>query len=238
MSWHRVILYVGIMIGVFLSASYLTVSVLLKTGETVICPDIRGKSVEDARQLVESRGLSLAVMKHERRNDVPYNHITVQKPEANISTRKGRTVLVIASEGPELIQIPVFLGQSAERVEEKLKEIHIEIEKTIYVPSQKTGKVVSQIPKGGEEILEGKGIILFVGAEQNSFYVMPDVKTLGLSDLAAEMDKKKIKHKITQDRGEIGSHSRMIMQTTIPPRSVFKGSDEIEIKVVPGGPNE
>ncbi len=238
MKWHRVVLYSGIMVLVFSLSSYLTISFLLKTGETVICPDIRGKNLDDAKQLVDSRGLSLAVMKYEKRNDVPYNHITVQKPEANISTRKGRTVLVIVSEGPELIQVPVFIGQLIENVELKLKEMHIEIEKLVYVPGLKKGKVVAQIPKGGEEILEGKGITLFVDSGQKSFYVMPDMKAMDPSELSAEMDKKKIKHRVFHARGESTSPSKLTIQTSVPPKTIFKGDDEIEIKMMTGGSYE
>ena len=74
---------------VFGLSTYFTISLLLKFQQTTICPDIRGKTVEDARDLVRNKGLNLVVLRYERRNDVPYNHITVQKPDANISTKKG-----------------------------------------------------------------------------------------------------------------------------------------------------
>jgi beta-lactam-binding protein with PASTA domain len=235
MSWFRGFFYFLAFIVVFILTGYLTVSVLLKTGGTVICPDVRGKNVDDAKQIVQSRGLSLAVVKYERRNDVPYNHITVQKPEANISTRKGRVVLVIVSEGPELIRVPVLTGQPADNIGEKLKGVNATIEKTVYVPSQKVGKVIAQIPKGGEDMLEGKGITLFVGTEQKIFYVMPDVKTLDLSDLSNEMDRKGIKHKITYERNEFGLRLKPLIETSVPFKTIFKADDEIEIKVITGG---
>jgi beta-lactam-binding protein with PASTA domain len=72
---------------VFGLSTYFTISLLLKFQQTTVCPDIRGKTVEDAREIVRNKGLTLAVLRYERRNDVPYNHITVQKPDANISTK-------------------------------------------------------------------------------------------------------------------------------------------------------
>jgi eukaryotic-like serine/threonine-protein kinase len=235
MNWLKGFLYFVVFIAVFLISGYFTVSVLLKTGGTVICPDVRGKNVDVAKQLVQSKGLSLAVVKYERRNDVPYNHITVQKPEANISTRKGRVVLVMVSEGPELIRVPVLTGQTVDNVGEILKGIKAEIEKTIYVPSQKAGKVIAQIPKGGEDMLEGKGITLFIGTEQKMLYVMPDLKALDLSEISNEMDKKGIKHKITYEKSGYSLRLKPTIETSIPSKTIFKTNDEIEIKVITGG---
>ena len=239
MSWPKVLLYFGIVVIAFILSSYLTVSILLTTGETVICPDVRGKTVDDAKHLVESKGLSLSVMRYERRNDVPSNHITVQKPEANISTRKGRIVLVIVSEGPELIPIPALTGKPVEDAENILKGINVEVEKTIYVPSQKAGKVIAQVPKAGEGVLEKKqGVILFVGKEQKMLYVMPDVRNLDYSELVFELERKDIKYKTTSVRNERLSYSKPAIETSVPIKTVFKADEEIEIKVLIGGSNE
>jgi serine/threonine-protein kinase len=235
MTWCRVFLYFFVVVAVFLLSGYLTVNVLLKTGGTVMCPDVRGKNVDDAKQLVQSKGLSLAVVKYERRNDVPYNHITVQKPEANISTRKGRIVLVIVSEGPELIRVPVLTGQPVDNVGEILKGINLKIEKTIYVPSQKAGKIIAQIPRAGEEMLEGKGITLFVGEEQKALYVMPALKATDLLEFSKEMDKKGLKHEVMYERNLYGLRSKPSIETSIPSGTIFKADDEIKIKVITGG---
>jgi eukaryotic-like serine/threonine-protein kinase len=235
MKLLKVFMYLVVFTAVFLLSGYLTVSILLKTGGTVICPDVRGKNVDDARQLVQSKGLSLAVVKYERRNDVPYNHITIQKPEANISTRKGRVVLVMVSEGPELVRVPGLTGQTIDNVGEILKGINLSIEKTIYVPSQKVGKVIAQLPKGGEDVLEGKGITLFVGTEQKMLYVMPDIKALDLSELLNEVNRKGIKHKITYEKSDYSMRLKPTIEASIPFKGIFRTDDEIEIKVITGG---
>ena len=200
MKWKKLFLYTGTVIGVFLLSGYFTVSILLRTGETVICPDIRGKNVDEAKQIVQKKGLSLSVTKYERRNDVPYNHITVQKPEANISVRKGRIVLVMVSEGPELIQVPKLVGQSIEAAEEILKGIKLKVEKTIFVPDEKTGKVIVQIPKDGEDVVEGKnGVILFVGASDKE--VVHDARHKGAGPVRA-------RKRVGQKRDKVQSNLR------------------------------
>ena len=235
MNFFRFILYFMVAIAVFILSGYLTVNVLLKTGGTVVCPDVRGKNVDDAKQLVQSKGLSLAVVKYERRNDVPYNHITVQKPEANISTRKGRVVLVMVSEGPELVRVPVLTGHLLKKVEEVLKAVSIEIEKIVYVPNPKVGAVIAQTPRGGEDMLKGKGITLFVGTEQKILYLMPEFKAPDLPELSNEMNIKGIKHKITYEKNEFSLRSKPTLETSVPLKTIFKADDEIEIKLITGG---
>lgn len=234
MSWFKAFLYIAIFIFVFSFSAYLTINILLKRQINVICPDIRGKTVEDAKRLVENKGLSLSISRYEKRNDVPYNHITVQRPEANISTRLGRTVMVIVSEGPELIPLPTLEGKSLADAEGILKEKNIEIEKTIYVPHPKAGKVVAQMPKGGEDVIKGKGITLFVGVEEDQYFLMPDYKDMTLRDLAEEMASKNIKHRIDYVREEENS-TKMAITTSVPPKMIFKNDGEIEIKVLSGG---
>jgi eukaryotic-like serine/threonine-protein kinase len=234
MSWFKAFLYIMIFLFAFCFSAYLTIDILLKRQINVICPDIRGKTVEEAKRLVENKGLSLNVSRYERRNDVPYNHITVQRPEANISTRLGRTVMVIVSEGPELIPLPILEGKSLADAEGILKENDIEIVKTIYAPHPKAGKVIAQIPKGGEDVIKGKGVTLFVGIEEDQYFLMPDYKDMTPRDLAGEMSSKNIKHKVNYILEEQNS-TKMTITTSVPPKKIFKKDGEIEINVSSGG---
>lgn len=234
MKWIKVSLYFAVPIIMFILSAYLTIDILLKKQENTICPDVRGKNVEEAKRLIESKGLTLSVLRYERRNDVPYNHITVQKPEANIPIRKGRIVNVLVSEGPELVQVPVLTDQLLEQAEEILNERHIEIEKTIHIPHAKTGRVIAQIPKGGENILEGKKVVLFIGSEKKTYYLMPDINNANVLQLIEEMDTKKIKYKTTIEKsGHITPGSKI--KTSIPSKTIFNGEDEISININLGG---
>ena len=183
MSFKKGILYLFTPIAVFLLSSYMTVNILLKTGATVICPDLRGQKVEDAKRVAEARGLSLSVLRYEPRNDIPYGYITVQKPEANITVRTGRVVMVLVSEGPELVELPSFVHEKLEEAEANLRAKQMEIEKTIFVPHKNAGQVVAQIPAQGTKLLQGSGVTLFVGQGKKRYYLMPDVKNADINTL-------------------------------------------------------
>lgn len=215
---------------VFILATYLTISITLKGQKTTICPDIRGKTVEEAQQLVESKGLSFTVLRHERRNDVPYGHITVQKPDANINTRLGRTVFVIVSEGPELIRTPGFIGKTLDEAKAITEEKQLVLDRIITVPSAKAGKVIAQIPAEGTEILQDSKVTFIVGGEQTLYFFIPDTKNIDVTDLAEEMETKKIKYKINYARNDHTTRDNGF-DLSVPKRTIFKSSDELVINI-------
>ena len=215
---------------IFVLATYLTISITLKGQKTTICPDVRGKTVEEARPLVESKGLSFAILRHERRNDVQYGHITIQKPDANINTRLGRTVYVIVSEGPELIRTPGFVGKSLEEAKGVMEERRLVLDRIITVPSTKAGKVIAQIPTEGTEILQDSKVTFIVGGEQTPYFFIPDTKNIDVTELAEEMEAKKIKYKINYVRNDHTSRDSGY-DLSVPKKTIFNSSDELVINI-------
>jgi beta-lactam-binding protein with PASTA domain len=229
-SFKIILLYILTPILVFIIATYLTVSIVLKGQKTTICPDIRGKTVQEARGLVESKGLSFSILRYERRNDVPYNHITIQKPDANINTRLGRTVYVIVSEGPELIKTPGFVGKTLDEAKGVMEEKRLVLDRIITVPSGRVGKVIAQIPAEGTEIIQESKVTFIVGGEQTLYFFIRDTKNTDITDLAEEMEAKKIRYKINYVRNDRTSRDSGF-DLSVPVKTVFNGSDELVINI-------
>ena len=169
----------------------------------------------------------LCDMSQER--DVPYGYITVQKPEANITIRKGRVVNVLVSEGPQLVELPGLINQPLEDAEKILKEKQLEVEKTIYVPSAKAGMIVAQIPGAGTKMLEGGTVTLLVGKDPDIYYLMPEVKAAEMGALTEELDSKKIKYKLYYGKEEFTFPILTPRVVATPPKSIFSGDDDIII---------
>jgi beta-lactam-binding protein with PASTA domain len=197
---------------------------------TPIRPDIRGKTVEEAKELVQSKGLSFSILRYERRNDVPYNHITIQKPDANINTRLGRIVYVIVSEGPELIRAPGFVGKTLDEAKVVMEEKRLVLDRIITVPSVKAGKVIAQIPTEGTEILQDSKVTFIVGGEQTLYFFIRDIKNIDVTELAEEMEAKKIKYKINYVRNDRTSRDSGF-DLSVPVKTIFNSSDELVINI-------
>jgi len=235
MTWKKGLFYSLLPFFVFFVSIYITIDILLKSGNNVVCPDVRGKTVEDAREMAQKKGLPLVVLRYENRSDVPYNHITVQKPEANISIRSGRIIHVIVSEGPKLTEVPNLTGRSLQEAEETLREKNLEVGKIIQIPHTREGKVIAQLPKGGEKTLERKEVILFVGLDKGKYFFLPDVKDLSLWDIQDEMDSKRIKYKITSPPKIDKAAKEGTIRLSLPPHTIFKADDEVLIYINSGG---
>ena len=235
MTWKKGLFYSLLPFFVFFVSIYITIDILLKSGNNVVCPDVRGKTVEDAREMAQKKGLPLVVLRYENRSDVPYNHITVQKPEANISIRSGRIIHVIVSEGPKLTEVPNLTGRSLQEAEETLREKNLEVGKIIQIPHTREGKVIAQLPKGGEKTLERKEVILFVGLDKGKYFFLPDVKDLSLWDIQDEMDSKRIKYKITSPPKIDKAANDGTLRLSLPPHTIFKADDEVLIYINNGG---
>lgn len=229
-SLKIILFYVLVPIFVFIIATYFTISITLKGQKTTICPDIRGKTVKEAKALVESKGLSFSILRYERRNDVPYNHVTIQKPEANINTRLGRIVYVIVSEGPELIKAPEAVGKSLEEAKTVLDEKKLILDRIITVPNAKAGKIIAQLPPEGTEILQGSKVVFIIGGEQMAYFFMPDTTKMDVTELAEELELKNIKYKINYVRDEHGPYDSGF-SISVAARTIFKGSDEVVINI-------
>jgi beta-lactam-binding protein with PASTA domain len=235
MTWKKGLFYSLLPFFVFFVSIYLTIDILLKSGNNVECPDVRGKTVEEAREMAQKKGLPLVVLRYENRSDIPYNHITVQKPEANIPIRKGRIIHVIVSEGPKLTEVPNLTGRTLQEAEETLREKNLEVGRIIQLPHAREGRIITQLPKGGEKTLERKEVTLFVGLDKGKYFFLPDVKDLSLWDIQDEMDSKQIKYKITTSpKNEKGAKDGAL-RLSLPPRTIFKADDEVLIYITNGG---
>ncbi len=234
MKWTRAFIYIIAPFFFFGLSAYVTLAVLLKIEQTVVCPDIRGKDVEEAKRFLQQRGINLKVVRYERRNDVPYNVITVQKPDANVPMRKSRVVSVLVSEGPELVKLPSVVGQTVEDAEENLEGLRIRVGKVIAVPHGNAGMVLAQEPKGGGEIVANGKITLVVGAPGKRYFVMPELRGAYPSSIAADLDAKRIRYRMQYSRREYAFPGQVVA-TAPPARTIFSGDDEVLILVAPDG---
>lgn len=76
-----------------------------KTVETVIVPDVRNATIDDARATLDSLGLVLEYGDTEVSDDVPEGNISSQEPRANTEVEIGTAVRVNRSKGPTTINL-------------------------------------------------------------------------------------------------------------------------------------
>lgn len=164
--------------GVFFLASMRVAS----RAREVKVPDIRGKSLTDARTALTNAGLVLKVDPVRRPDPkVAADHVISQEPEAGTVLRRQRAVRVRASEGQSEPVVSAVVGRAERTAELTLADERVTITSRAEIKSADypAGTVVSQdpLPKS-----RATNVTLLVNrGEADLSYVMPDViGTLGL----------------------------------------------------------
>jgi len=219
---------------VFILATSTTIRLLLRDTSTVACPDVTGLDVGEARRLVEQKGLSFVIAKYEKKKDVPYNRVLIQKPDAALSVRVGRAVTVVLSDGPRPVPIPNLVGLPLDEARTRLSQQGMAPKKVLYVAHGPEGLVVAQAPGSGENILDEDGFLLIVGGREKCFYVMPDVSKEDYGSLIQEMEEKRLNYATMPVAGQGSGGGEVTLKAAMPPGTIFTSDDVVELQMKGG----
>jgi beta-lactam-binding protein with PASTA domain len=154
---------------------FTSMRIAIKTREVTV-PDVQGKPVEDARQALASRGLTV-VLDPLRRADakVPANHVLSQEPPAGSTIRRQRPVRIRVSEGAQSTVVPELSGESERTAQIVLSQNRVTLSQTAEIQSGEypQGVVVAQDPPAKSR---GSNVSLLINrGEAGVTYVMPDL---------------------------------------------------------------
>jgi len=176
-------LKIAILLFVFIlivgASAYLTLTMIIKSEDTVIVPDLAGKNVVYALELLTDLGLNTKVVGSEYSTDMPKNNVIFQEPEPGSEIKKGRDVRVIISKGPKSILMPNLENLPVQQARIILEENSLcqgQIS-SIYSNRIKKDSVVAQVPTAGTMITRSEcvNLLVSVGVRPQE-YKMPDLK--------------------------------------------------------------
>lgn len=170
--------YCGFVVAVFVLAAYVTFSLFVRSG-TTRTPDLAGLSLEEARQVVRDQGLALRVDEEGRFHDsIPPEHVVRQSPGEGALVKRGSSILVVASLGPQRIPVPELQGQGLQSAQVLLAAAGLSLGRTVEVFSDRAapGMVVAQEPSAGATVAPGVAVDLLMAREgSEETFVMPDL---------------------------------------------------------------
>jgi len=119
-----------------------------------VVPDLHGKPVGEAKQLLEKKGLSFYVLRSSFNDKVPKDTILSQDPDAGMSVKKGRPVQVVVSNGPEMSVVPDLRGLDIREATLQLENNKLRSGNIQYIthPVAKKNVVVDQNPPSGKNV--------------------------------------------------------------------------------------
>jgi eukaryotic-like serine/threonine-protein kinase len=145
-------------------------------GREVTVPDLRGKTLTEARKAVESSGLQVEVERQYYSTTVVEGRIVSQVPLGGTQVRRGWAIRVAESLGPQRIGIPDVLGESQRAAAINIRRRGLDIAglATVQLTNIPPDQVVAQSPSpNASEVSVPKISLLVTDAAQPQAFVMP-----------------------------------------------------------------
>jgi serine/threonine-protein kinase len=162
-------------------AGYLTVKTIVGSSDVVIVPDLEGKDVVHALEMLTALGLNTKVSGYEYRNDIAKNHVAHQDPKAGAEVKKDRDIRVVISKGPQTVVVPNLIGidlRDANIIIEENGLARGDVSET-FAKNPNRGEVISQVPLPGQLVDKGNRIDLLVSlGTRPERFMMPHLESL------------------------------------------------------------
>lgn len=177
-SFFRIASLLMILVAVALLAAIVTMHFAIH-GAEVRVPSLKSMTIADARRQTASLGLSFDVDNRYYSGEVAPGHILTQSPAPGTVVRRGWTVRVSESLGPQKVEVPETVGNSERLAELRLQQAGLEVGAVARLPNSGApeGTVLAQDPPPHAQDIEKPAVNLLVAGTNNEApdgWVMPD----------------------------------------------------------------
>jgi eukaryotic-like serine/threonine-protein kinase len=185
------IIFLSLVLMIVAMISALTAMQLAIHGREVNIPKVVGMSPFEAERVAAASGLQLAVERQFYSTEILEGKIMTQVPPPGTKVRRGWSIRVAQSLGPQRVAIPDVTGESERAAELNIKRRGLDVGfiSQVNLPDVPEDQVASQSPPAHASGIAAPKINLLVsaGAEAPS-YVMPNLtgQPLGSATLALQ----------------------------------------------------
>lgn len=225
-----IIAMVAIIVGAFFTYNYLI------GANSVSAPDVRNKTLEEAKVAIVKAGLEVGDVTEVASDDVKEKTVIDSDPKAGKKVRKGSKVDLRVSSGKKTVDMPNFVGMDEDNVKRNASKLgfkNITVEK-VESDRYDTGKVVSQnIPAGTEIVPKEKELIIQVsnGKKKISMPNLVGEESSRAESLIASYGFKNVSYKEEYSDKEAGT---VISQSIRSGSSIIPSEETLEIIISKG----
>ena len=228
--FFAILAMVVIIVGAFFTYNYLI------GANSVSAPDVRNKSLEEAKVTIVKAGLEVGDITEVASDDVKEKTVIDSDPKAGKKVRKGSKVDLRVSSGKKTVDMPNFVGIDEENVRRNASKLgfkNITVEK-VESDRYDTGKVVSQnIPAGTEIVPKEKELIIQVSSGKKKVS-MPNLigeESSRAESIIASYGFKNVSYKEEYSDKEAGT---VISQSIRSGSSIIPSEESLEIIISKG----
>ena len=153
---------------------------LEKNTDTTVVPNLSGKTVVEAKEILDKQHLKSGKEQGEFSDSVAKGYIIKTNPAAGTKKQRGDKINLIVSKGPNSFEMPNYVGETRAKAEEDLKNTYKVSSKMITIEEVETfdyaaGTVLEQTPAPGEQYsLNSKTKIVLKVAKETTSIEMPN----------------------------------------------------------------
>ncbi len=200
-------------------------------GREVNMPNLVGKNVSEANNLLRSRGLVLRVADR-LYSELPINVVVRQSPPPGMLMKVSQQAHVVLSLGQRQLQIPLLEGNSlrASRIELLRAGLQIGEVSGITTSDEPADTVILQTPRPGGGAATPRVDVLVSDGPREVAYVMPHLVGMSDNDAQHRLDVAGLRRKVNYVAAPQWPHGAVIDQTPLAGRRITS-SVTIELTV-------
>lgn len=188
--WFNISMTLLAMSTVALLSALLTVRIVIHASEVEV-PSVSGMTLDEASDKTHDARLNLTVENRFYSTTVPAGRVLSQSPAAGTSVRKGWTMRITESMGPQRATIPDTIGMDQRDAAAVIRRSQMELGTVAHLPAPGSADtVLAQTPPPNAEGVDKPEVSLLVSqpfASAPRAYVMPNLVGLTFSTARARM---------------------------------------------------
>ena len=196
--------------------------------ETVEVPDVRGRTFEEAKEILKDSNLGIRKANEEEpSNEYAAGEVKSQDPGVGEEVEINSTITVVISSGEEAekVSVPNVVNKSEADAEKELQDAGLKVTKgeAQYSDTVSEGNVISSDPVAGTEVDEGTSVTIVVslGVEQAT---VPDLRNKSAADAEAALAAAGLTGSVSEEYSDSVAEGNVISQSPSPGDRVEKGS--------------
>jgi len=140
-----------------------TVTIIVSSGPgNATVPGVVGRKQDVAEQMMKDAGFKTDV-RRENSDTVAKGRVISTSPGENTQLEKGRTVVLVVSEGPEKVSVPDVVGDKEDNARSRLEDAGLRAEVSEEESEDADpGTVLRQDPGAGKSVSKGSAVKLVV----------------------------------------------------------------------------
>jgi beta-lactam-binding protein with PASTA domain len=192
-------------------------------GQYTQAPSVLRKTQAEAVAILAGAGLKAHLGDRAYSEDVPVGSVVGQDPAPNGRVRRGGTVDVTLSKGPERHDVPAVTGLPGAEAEQAVRDANLRpLVKEAYHDKVAKGRVVSATPKAGTSVRRD-AVVTLVVSKGPPPVTLPDLKGKPVSDVRRDLTAKGLVVNVREEFSETVADGLVISQQP-GPGTVLKGS--------------